>query len=130
MMMIMTAHRLNAFPHFDASFQNRTVVQDLETDPLRGRCTNYNRKLFHPNEQGPPSCFGLISKRICNFATNDLSRMWEENKRRRCFTANKLNLDVDPVAVVCQSKALVNSSLLRNVGAQRLHLPQRSIMGR
>ena len=101
--------KIDCLPLFRC-FQNGTVVQDLETNHLHGKCTNYNRKLYHPNQQGPPSCFGAISKRICNFATNDLSRMWEENKQRRCFTANKLNLDVDPVAVVCQSKAIVNSS--------------------
>ena len=103
-------HPLSSSEYFDACFQNRSVVQDLETNPLRGKCTNYNRKLFHPNEQGPPACFGLISKRICNFATNDLFRMWQENRQRRCFTANKMNLEVDPVAVVCQSKEIVKIS--------------------
>ena len=54
-----------------------------------------------------------VLRGICNFGTGDLPRLWRENGAggRRCLTANKFDLSVDPVAVVCQAKHIAQLTL-------------------
>ncbi len=52
-------------------------------------------------------CAGKVIKSICNFGAGDLAEMWAEADEERCLSANKFNLNVDPVAVVCQAKEIV-----------------------
>ena len=47
-------------------------------------------------------CHGRMIREVCNFAIGDL----EGIKHGKCFTANKFNLEVDPLAVMCQMKYL------------------------
>ena len=50
---------------------------------------------------------------VCNFGTGDLPRLWSENGAggRRCLTANKFDLTIDPVAVVCQAKHIAAETM-------------------
>ncbi len=54
------------------------------------------------------NCTGQTIRSICNFGTADLPEMWAEAAAERCMTANKFNLDVDPVAVICHAKHVVH----------------------
>ena len=36
--------------------------------------------------------------------------MWEDDAASKCFMANKFNLNVDPVAVLCQAKDIVQKT--------------------
>ena len=51
---------------------------------------------------GKPFCNGKTIRNICNFDLKDLKGVRETN----CLTLNKFNLDVDPIAVMCQLKYL------------------------
>ena len=58
-----------------------------------------------------------VLRGVCNFGTGDLPRLWFENGAggRRCLTANKFDLNVDPVAVVCQAKHVAQETLKRQI---------------
>jgi hypothetical protein len=48
-----------------------------------------------------------VIRAICHFGTADLPRLRKEAAAKRCLTANKFDLDVDAVAVVCQARDIV-----------------------
>ena len=47
-------------------------------------------------------CYGKWIRQICNFGLGDLPRLESSS----CLTANKFNLDVDPLAAVCQAQKI------------------------
>ena len=65
-----------------------------------------------------PNCFfkfvipdTSFPRRICHLSTADLPRFREDAAASKCFMANKFNLDVDPVAVLCQAKEIVKKTM-------------------
>ena len=51
-----------------------------------------------------------LHRQICHLSTADLPTMWEDDAASKCFMANKFNLNVDPVAVLCQAKDIVQKT--------------------
>ncbi len=79
-------------------------------------------KLVFWDHQRP--CHGEVIRGICSFSTLDLPELWRANLKHldenisvndngsdamtdSCFLANKFNLDVDPLAVLCQARSLI-----------------------
>ncbi len=93
-------------------------MQDLTTDFTGGLCAR--KAWWHPpwaftvGEHNQPdkeyrlhNCTGEVIRMVCNFGVGDLPDLWFEGAEERCFTANKFNIEVDPVAVVCHAKHIV-----------------------
>ncbi|TRY61224.1 hypothetical protein TCAL_10076 [Tigriopus californicus] len=71
--------------------QNMNMLQsNEEARQPKGIC-------FRESLWGHSGCKGKNIHSICNFAMGDL----EELKKSICFTGNKFNLEVDPVAPIC-----------------------------
>lgn len=56
----------------------------------------------------PPRCHGRVIRFICNIGLYDLPYLYKEGNNE-CMFVNKFNLDVDPLAVICQANHVVNS---------------------
>lgn len=55
-------------------------------------------------------CKGKVIRQICHLSTADLPTVREDAAASNCFMANKFNMDVDPVAVLCQAKDIVQKT--------------------
>ena len=88
------------------------MVQDLFGDTEHTGCFRWSWWLFYDQTQRPPHCHGKVLRGVCNFAVADLPVLWSENGAggRRCFTGNKFDLTVDPLAVMCHAKHLAQLS--------------------
>ena len=50
-------------------------------------------------------------RQVCHLSTEDLPELHKDADTSKCFMANKFNLHVDPVAVLCQAKAIVQKTV-------------------
>ena len=48
---------------------------------------------------------------MCHLSTADLPELHKDAATSKCFMANKFNLQVDPVAVLCQAKDIVQKTV-------------------
>ena len=55
-------------------------------------------------------CAGVTIRGVCNLGVGDL----ESATNSECYTANKFNLDVDPMAIVCQMKYLIKKEMKKS----------------
>ena len=69
----------------------------------------------NPRERKMKKCSGQIIRHICHLSTGDLPEFRIE-AGNRTMMANKFDLDVDPVAVVCQAKDIAQRTALYTPG--------------
>ena len=73
-------------------------------DGVKVRHSMWFRK--HEVQDSRRKCHGEIIRQICHLSAEDLPEFRSE-AGNRTITANKFDLDVDAVAVVCQAKDIV-----------------------
>ena len=100
----------------ESFFQKGTVKQDLSCNcRTLNCCTKFaciRKSLWFDREsEQTVLCKGKVIRWICNLSTADLPRIREDAAALNCFMANKFNLDVDPVAVLCQAKDIVKKTM-------------------
>ena len=112
------------------TFQKQSAVQDLVGDTEHTGCFRWSWWLFFAQNQRPPFCHGQVKRGVCNFGVADLRRLWADNGAggRRCFTANKFDLSVDPLAVMCHAKHL--SQLAREMQLRPITDMPATVVGR
>ena len=58
----------------------------------------------------PDSVDVSLHRQICHLSTEDLPKFREDAAASKCFMANKFDLHIDSVAVLCQAKDIVQKT--------------------
>ena len=91
----------------DEHFYSTLAIYALSNNLINGNiyteneCVRFSLWIYYSKEE-EEKCDGKVIRSICNFGYKDLHKIRQSN----CLSANKFNLDVDPMAVFCQMNYL------------------------